>query len=73
MLMLFFWRQIQRLWQRSKATPQAPNHLGGRGVPNILGICESCGAIVVEGLHKVTPTGHLCQRCAGSHQHKDVE
>jgi hypothetical protein len=61
-----FWR---RFWPRPKATPQPPSHVGGRGIPNILGVCEDCGAVVVEGLHHPTPAGYLCQRCATSKRH----
>ena len=68
--MLNWWRHIRRLWRRPKETPQPPNHLGGRGIPKILGICESCGAVVIEGLHQPTPTGFLCQRCASTSRNR---
>ncbi len=57
------WRRLRR---RPKEEPQQPTHLGGRGIPNILGVCQACGAVVVEGLHQATPTGFLCQRCANA-------
>lgn len=60
-----YWSGLwRRLWGRAKQEPQPPSHVGGRGIPNLLGICEGCGAVVVEGWHEATPTGYLCQRCA---------
>lgn len=43
-------------------------HLGGQGIPTILGVCERCGAVVVKGLHQRTVSGYLCQRCARNQQ-----
>ena len=37
----------------------------GKGSPTVLGICACCGAVVLEGWHRQTPEGLLCQRCAG--------
>jgi|GEM_PF-2129144 len=60
------WQRLKRLWARltGRPAPLAP-HLGGRGIPQIVGLCVHCGAVVVEGLHRKTPAGYLCQRCAG--------
>lgn len=60
-------QRLKRLWSRLTGraeTPPPATHLGGRGVPKIVGICRQCGAVVVEGLHQKTPDGYLCQRCA---------
>lgn len=62
--MASWWEKIRQWWRRPRATPPPPSHLGGQGVPNLLGICQDCGAVVVEGLHQTTPTGFRCQRCA---------
>ncbi|MBW1916987.1 MAG: hypothetical protein JRI57_03045 [Deltaproteobacteria bacterium] len=60
---------ITRFWDRLiscfKRSPHPPTHLGGQNIPTILGICERCGAMVIQGLHQQTETGYLCQRCAG--------
>jgi hypothetical protein len=37
----------------------------GPGSPTILGICSHCGAVVLQGWHRETQEGLLCQRCAG--------
>jgi len=60
-----WWQFLRRLWPGSKTGPQLPSHLGGQGIPKILGICENCGAVVIDGLHRATATGFICQRCAG--------
>jgi hypothetical protein len=59
------WQFLKRLWPWAKIGPHLPNHLGGQGIPVILGVCEKCGAVVIEGLDQKTATGFLCQRCAG--------
>jgi hypothetical protein len=38
----------------------------GPGAPTILGVCTHCGAVVLQGWHRQTPRGLLCQRCAGT-------
>ena len=59
-----WWEIIRGWWRQPPAASRPASHLGGQGVPNILGICQDCGAVVVEGLHQAAPTGYLCQRCA---------
>ena len=63
------WQFLRRLWERPKKKAPPPSHLGGQGVPIILGVCEDCGAVVVEGLHRPTATGFICQRCAAGSRH----
>jgi hypothetical protein len=53
-------RALQKLGWGSKGLP-----VWGQGSPTILGICSRCGAVVLEGWHRETPAGLLCQRCAG--------
>jgi hypothetical protein len=36
----------------------------GEGPPTILGVCARCGAVVLEGWHRETDEGLICQRCA---------
>ena len=36
----------------------------GEGPPTILGVCALCGAVVLEGWHRETAEGLICQRCA---------
>jgi hypothetical protein len=72
MSMSIVWEFLRRLWRRPKETPPLPGHVGGRGIPNLLGVCEDCGAVVVEGLHHPTSRGFLCQRCAASIRHRDA-
>lgn len=67
-----WWELIRGMWRRTEAKPQPPSHLGGRDIPNILGVCQDCGAVVVEGLHKPTPNGFLCQRCAASGRNREA-
>jgi hypothetical protein len=59
------WQFLRRLWPSTQVRPDLPSHVGGRGIPVILGVCEKCGAVVIEGLHQGTATGFICQRCAG--------
>ena len=37
----------------------------GETPPTILGVCQRCGAVVLEGWHREGENGLLCQRCAG--------
>jgi hypothetical protein len=56
-----WWRRLlQRLGLTSGGQP-----VWGQGSPTILGICSQCGAVVLQGWHRQTPEGLLCQRCAG--------
>jgi hypothetical protein len=72
MSMSTVWEFLRRLWRRAKKPPPQPGHVGGQGIPKILGVCDDCGAVVVEGLHHPTSTGWLCQRCATSGRHPDA-
>ena len=56
-----WWR---RLWQKLGLGPKG-QPVWGQGSPTILGICSHCGAVVLQGWHRETPEGLLCQRCAG--------
>ncbi|WP_148231161.1 hypothetical protein [Desulfobacca acetoxidans] len=69
--MLSWWRKIWSRWRAREKAIVARSHLGGRDIPKILGICQECGAVVVEGLHQITPRGYLCQRCANSRRSKN--
>jgi hypothetical protein len=53
-------RALKKLGWGAKGLP-----VWGQGSPTILGICSRCGAVVLEGWHRETPAGLLCQRCAG--------
>jgi hypothetical protein len=56
-----WWRRLlEKLGLSSRGLP-----VWGEGSPTILGICSHCGAVVLEGWHRETPEGLLCQRCAG--------
>jgi hypothetical protein len=37
----------------------------GEKPSTILGVCQKCGAVVLEGWHREVENGFLCQRCAG--------
>jgi hypothetical protein len=56
-----FWRRLRQNlpWLR----PGRPTW--GDKSPRILGICQQCGAVVLEGWHRKVENGYLCQRCAG--------
>jgi hypothetical protein len=53
-------RLLRKLGWRPRGTP-----VWGDAAPTILGVCSHCGAVVLEGWHRQTPGGLLCQRCAG--------
>jgi len=56
-----WWRRfLQKLGFHPKGLP-----VWGEGPPTILGVCANCGAVVLQGWHRETPSGLLCQRCAG--------
>ena len=56
-----WWRRLrQKLGLGPKGQP-----VWGQESPTILGICSHCGAVVLQGWHRETPEGLLCQRCAG--------
>ena len=50
---------LQKLGFHPKGLP-----VWGEGPPTILGVCANCGAVVLQGWHRETPSGLLCQRCA---------
>jgi hypothetical protein len=51
---------LRRLGRRAPGVPT-----WGEASPTILGVCASCGAVVLKGWHRKVPGGLLCQRCAG--------
>lgn len=56
-----WWRRLRRLWPWDRqGTP-----VWGEGPPKILGVCQKCGAVVLEGWHQKLKDGYLCRRCAG--------
>ncbi len=54
---------LRRMIRRTPYRPPAA-HVGGKGIPTIVGICEECGAVVVQGLDHRTAGGYRCRRCA---------
>ncbi len=56
-----WWR---RLRQKLPWGPKSPTAWGDRS-PKILGVCQECGAVVLEGWHRQVESGYVCQRCAG--------
>ena len=55
------WRQLrQKMPWGQKGQPT-----WGEKPPTILGVCQKCGAVVLEGWHREVENGFLCQRCAG--------
>lgn len=46
---------------------QQSRQLPSGAIPEILGICESCGAIVLAGFEEKAGDGYRCRRCAGRH------
>ncbi len=60
LLRIWWQRALRKLGFGPKGLP-----VWGSESPTILGICSHCGAVVLEGWHRKTPAGLLCQRCAG--------
>jgi hypothetical protein len=54
------WRRLLR--KVGRRAPGLPTW--GEGSPTILGVCTSCGAVVLKGWHREGPGGLLCRRCA---------
>ncbi len=59
---------VRSLWRRLRQ--KMPWRQGGQPTwgeepPTILGVCQKCGAVVLEGWHHKGEDGYLCQRCAG--------
>jgi hypothetical protein len=54
-----WWRRLLQKW----LTPRKGSPTWGDKPPTILGICSRCGAVILEGWHRETPEGLLCQRC----------
>jgi hypothetical protein len=63
-LLVFFrarWpRLLRKLGWRAPGVPT-----WGEDAPTILGVCASCGAVVLKGWHRKVAGGFLCRRCAG--------
>ena len=52
-------RLLRKLGWRAPGLPT-----WGEGSPTIMGVCASCGAVVLKGWHREIPDGLLCRRCA---------
>ncbi len=56
-----FWRRL-RQWRLFGGRRHPA---WGAQPPVILGVCRSCGAVVLEGWQEKVADGYLCRRCAG--------
>jgi hypothetical protein len=58
-------RSLWRRWCRKMPWGRTGQPTWGEKPPTILGVCQKCGAVVLEGWHQEVENGFLCQRCAG--------